>query len=299
MGNNYIRESIFKTLAYADIFGFPLTRAEIWRFLISSNTFSKDAFTKELLHTPFIFQQKGFFCLKDKESCITKRIHAQAQSKRKYIIATNTSRMLSQIPTILLIGITGGLAMDNAMENDDIDLCILVKRDTLWITRLMVLLVLQFLGIRRRRNQRSVPDTICVNLIIDESGMTVSEEKQNLYTAHEVVQMKPIFIRDNTYSKFLLANEWVKKFLPNSLEMKKVRYEDRKENKKYFNSIISQFLTIFLLFLDWFAKKLQLWYMSKRGIIGVSDHALTFFPADYAKRVLSAYRKKVTQYANI
>lgn len=300
MGNrNHVQKSIYNTLAYADIFGYPLTQEEIWRFLISSNsnTVSKELFVKELLQSPFIFQGKGFFCLQGKESCITKRIHAQTQSKRKYIIATHITRVLSQIPTVHLVGITGGLAMNNVSENDDIDICILVKKNTLWITRLMVLVVLQIFGRRRKRSQQNVSDAICANFFIDVNGMTIAKEKQNVYTAHEVVQMKPIFDRDFTYTKFLAANIWVKKYLPNSLDIKILGYKDVK--RKSPNILVTQYLSIFLSLFESFAKKLQLWYMSRQGITGVGDHVLAFFPADYAEKILGEYRKKVAYYAKI
>jgi len=48
------------------------------------------------------------------------------------------------------------------------------------------------------------------------SEPALPESERDLFSAHEVLQMEPVFDRGNTYKKFLLANKWVKTFLPNA-----------------------------------------------------------------------------------
>lgn len=58
-----------------------------------------------------------------------------------------------------------------------------------------------------------VANKLCLNLWLDESALVLNQ--QNLYSAHELCQLQPLYNRDQTYQKFLAANLWYKNFLPN------------------------------------------------------------------------------------
>ena len=99
--------------------------------------------------------------------------------------------------------------MNNAVENDDIDLMIITAANRLWLTRLLASLLL-FPWLRRGRK---IHNRVCLNLWLDESALALTQ--RNLYIAHEICQAKPVFERNKTYQKFIAANLWYKKFLPN------------------------------------------------------------------------------------
>ena len=123
---------------------------------------------------------------------------------------------MSHIPTIKFIGISGGLALENATKDDDIDLFIIVKKGTLFTTRFWILALLEWKKLRRKRGDRYPANKVCVNLLVDESRLLWSAKKRDLYIAHEIAQIKPLFERDNSYQKFMDSNIWIRKFLPNS-----------------------------------------------------------------------------------
>lgn len=278
MGNKYIRECIFKTICYADIFEFPLTFLEVWYFFIGTTSVKKESIEKEL-KTMSLFSSHGFYCLEDRKKIISKRINLEKYVNKKYVIAKKICSILSVIPTILLVGISGGLAMGNVKKGDDIDLFIIAKNNTLWSTRLAVLLLLGVMGVRRSKDTVDVADKICVNMIVTVDGMGVPLKKQNLFTAHEVAQMKPLFVRTDTYQRFLEANSWAGKFLPNALARMKNEESRIKEKTKF-------------MVLEFLSKKLQLWYMKKHVTSEVvSDTILAFHPKDYTKSVLKKYYK--------
>jgi hypothetical protein len=130
-------------------------------------------------------------------------------SRQKWLKAKKFVRILSLIPWIKLVCVTGALAMNNAEPADDIDLMIVTSANRLWLTRLLVLIF----GFPWLRRGRKINDRLCFNLWLDETALPLKE--RNLYTAHELCQAKPIFDRDNTYQKFIQANLWYKRFLPN------------------------------------------------------------------------------------
>lgn len=296
-----LRNAILKTLAYSDIFDFPLKEEEIWKFLINKKKISRENFLESLIKLEknnIILLKKGFYCLAKREKIINLRLRREKDNSLKFKSAKKISRYLAFIPTIKLIGLSGALAMANTKEKDDIDFFIITRRKTIWMTRLLVLLILTLLGKRRKRNHKDVKNKICLNLLIDENFMAL--KNQDLYTAHEVAQMRPIFVRENIYDKFINANLWVGKFLPNSLDTKILRYKKTEKKRSFLNILISQYLNIFYIFcifLEYPARKIQIWYMKKNITTEViSDRMLAFHPINHKVIVLRKYEKRLKEF---
>ncbi|MDO8639639.1 MAG: hypothetical protein Q7R53_01820 [bacterium] len=291
MGNN-LKEAILKTIIYADIFDYPLTKDEIWRFLICEDgqKIKKKEFKDKFknLSSAVVFKDE-FYSLSKRENLIDKRQRREKESKNKLCLAEKIISYLSCLPTIYLIGISGALSMMNSEKDDDIDLFVITKKNTLWITRLFLVLFLALLKRRRKRGDKDVRDKICLNFLIDENVLSLPKKMQNLYGAHEVAQMRPVFERNNTYEKFINNNLWVNLFLPNVFEHE-AKLKDGQNSKSFFNTVLCLFLSCFML--EAVARKLQFWHMKKhitKEII--ENHFLAFHPKDYEGLVLKKYKK--------
>lgn len=286
---------ILKTLIYSDIFDYPLTKEEIWKFLIGRKI-SKESFEKSLKTTVFPLDkwehEKGFYFLSGRGEIVKKRIKRKEESIKKLELAKKIIQKLSLIPTVLFIGISGGLALKNAKKDDDIDLFIIASKGNIWITRLIVVLLL-ILMVQYRGRGKKESQKVCLNMLLDESSLSFPKSRHDLYTAHEIVQLKPMFERNNTYNKFLSANKWVAKFLPNAMvriKNKELRIKVRQENPLF---MIYNSLFVF----EKLAKILQLWYMkSHRTKETIGDHFLAFHPFEYKNFVLKEYNKRLKQY---
>ena len=284
MGSNSIADSIYKTLIYADIFDYPLTKEEIWRFFICEKPVSQ----KQIENMLVSFDSKhGYFYLKKRGHIVVQRKIKERESQKKLQIVKRISSLLSIIPSVYLIGISGNLSMNNAEKKDDIDIFIITKSGVLWSTRLLIILFLRIIGKHRKKLDKHVENKICINMLIDEKAIIIPFSRRDLYTAHEVIQMKPIFVRGDSYKRFIAVNSWVRKFLPNSIE--KVMNYELKINEGHKKSLI-----------EFLAKKVQFWYM-KKNITSeiVSDTILAFHPRDYTDIVLKKYNEKVKQYEKV
>ncbi len=198
--SNFYQTSIL----YHDIFDFPLTKRELLRW----NTPYKTKTKKKVV------EKDGYFFVEGREDLVEKRKLRQKNSLKKLIYAKKVVKLLSQIPTIQMIGITGSLAMMNADVSSDVDFMIVTKRGTLWTTRLTALLLLKLKGIKTRRfGNKNQKDKICLNLWLDESSLRWN--KRNIFTAHEIAQVLPILEKDWTYEEFIRKNRWIKKYWPN------------------------------------------------------------------------------------
>ncbi len=284
--SNSSKNAVLATIIYSDIFQYPLTQKEIWRFLHAENAIPKNKVI-HFLHQKGngIVKRKGFYMLEGKEDFGEKRQKGIAINKRKYKKAQKVARVLAKIPTICFIGISGSVSMANATEKEDIDLFFITKKHTLWLTRLIITLLLDSKGWRRKRLDTDVEDKICVNMLMDESKLAFSKEHQNIYIAHELLQVKSLFDRGGYYKKLLQKNIWGKHLLFNGFPA--IRHSF------YFNIP----WTFLLLPFEVGSHIIQQWYMkdhTKHEIL--TDTLLAFHPTSYERIILRKYRKGLEKY---
>lgn len=290
------KDSILKTLIYSDIFDYPLLKNEIYKFLIGEKI-SQNSLDK-LLQSPGcnIFRKDNFYYLLGREKIVRERIQKEKYSESKLKIAEKIIKKISFFPGILFIGISGALAMKNANKDDDIDLFIITRKNTLWITRIFLIFILKLMGVYRKRGDRNVNNKICLNMFVSYDQMKLNKKRQNLYSAHEIIQMLPVFQRNHVYKKYLQANKWVLKFLPNSLEEKRTVIFSQNDS---FFSLFFLFM-MDLLHLELIAKKIQLYFINRHKTLEtISDSFLAFHPIDYNKQTISRFEDRLKEYEKI
>ena len=291
---NQAQASVLKTLVYHGIFDFPLKRNELWDFLISEAKIKRLDFDTAIknLKKEFIFERNGYFVLKNQGSLIDRRKSNLSIVKEKLGIARFVSNYLALISTIEFIGISGGLALGDADKSDDIDFFIITKENSIFKTRFLILIILQFLGLRRKRNDKNPAGKICVNFLIDKSRLVFPINDRDLYIAHEIGQVRPLFERDKTYSRFLNKNKWIFNFLPN------LRPHDFEKVERLEIGLLFR-LFIFLvqrIFTESISRFIQLVIMRphKTSEI-VANHVLAFNPNDYRVKTLDKLRLKLLE----
>jgi cytidyltransferase-like protein len=291
---------MLKTLVYADIFDYPLTVSELDRWLIAGDDL-KVRPTKESAEGA-VYPKGGsdligitgpYYHLRGRKHLVVLRHHRHKFSQLKYKLAEKITKILSLIPWIRLITVTGALAMNNADEKDDIDLMIVTQKNRLWLTRFMVLVVLLLAGRLRRFGQRGNRDKICLNLWLDETALSVPKTQRNLYTAHEVAQAKPIFSRHNTYRQFIKANLWLKQYLPNFSSRSDLNRNSRLQAEK--GSPAGERSDL-IGWLERLAFKVQHAYMRKKMTRErVGSHFAFFHPRPTGEIIMDQYQQRLSR----
>lgn len=281
MDNN---STILDTLIYSDIFNYPLTADEMWYYLHTDCLVSKTTFTNLLKkHKDFATDGKYFF-LQEREKIVSQREKLCAINQKKMQYVQKIARLLTLIPTLECIGVSGSVAMLSAKENDDVDLFFITKPRTLWFSRLLVLCFLRVFGVARKRGDKKTKNKICANMFLDRSALLFSPARQNLYTAHEIAQLKVLFDKNSCYQAFLQANRWIHIFLYN------VPIVKEKRAYKYHNNL-------FLKLLEYIAEKIQRWYMKKyQTHEEITKQLLAFHPLPYDACIQEEYDKKKKAY---
>ncbi len=292
-----VSSAMLNTIIYADLFDYPLTEKEVWKRLIRYPGISQLQIHKILPKIKSIQEKNDFYFLKRREKIVEIRQRRKKYSEEKLKIAQKAVGFLKYIPTIKLIGISGALAINNADKNDDIDFFIISSVDSLWTTRFFVVMILDLLRLRRRKGEKNIKDKICLNMFVDEKHLAIPKEERDLFSAHEVVQLKPLYDRGGFYNKFLKANDWVKDYLPNAFEENTRMSEYKKINKVNRGGFDILRLHCFdnLSILEKICKFSQLWYLKKhRTKEVIKDGFVRFHPHDARKWILEKYSSKIT-----
>lgn len=296
------KKASLRAICYSDIFNYPLTPLEVKKFAIykeeeveKASFFSEIEIVKILpKFSKSVFYTNGYFYLKNRGKNIKLRKNKEKNSRKKINLAKKISKILFIIPTIELIGISGSLAMENANLQEDIDLFFIVKDKSIWVTRFFVTLFLFVLGVKRKRGSVNVKNKICANMFISTNYLNTHGKKKNIFIAHEIVQMQPLFEREKIYKKFITSNFWIKYLLPFAIE-DCIKKSDIIPNSNL--NLFSGFLTNLLILFNPLLKLIQLSYMKKHKTKEiVSDNIIAFHPNDKTKKVLFAFNKKLKKY---
>lgn len=259
------------SVVYHDIFDYPLTKADLKKWLVSKKA------AGSVKKNVDVVEKEGFYFVKEKSDIIKRRVLNEKYSKEKLGKALKLLSKLSVIPTIDFVGITGALAMLNADERSDIDALIITKKSTLWTTRLVTLLYLKAKRVDVRRfNEAKPKDKLCLNIWISQDGLSWPKNRRNIFTAHEILQIIPVINKNKTFERFLLANKWVLDYWPKALLIDM----DSKHNKRYKKSILSIAIGAFI---EPILQRAQLFYMrNKRTKELVETNRAFFHPVDWS-----------------
>ncbi|MDD5369264.1 MAG: hypothetical protein PHQ40_09270, partial [Anaerolineaceae bacterium] len=203
-----IERAVYATLAYADIFQYPLTEVETHRYLIGYRA-TRDAVHQALASSRFL-QSKvcsyaGYYTLVGKESNLEHRQKRQKISSYLWPRAIRYGNWISKIPYVRMVAVTGSLAMNNAARDADLDYLVVTRQGRLWMARAMVVLLVRLAS--------RWGDIVCPNYFITDDHLHFDEH--NLFAAHEVVQMVPITGLP-VFERIREINAWAWQYLPNA-----------------------------------------------------------------------------------
>lgn len=200
-----LKDDINKTIEYAKSYGCVLNNRQIWQRMIG----------KKVYKNPFSSLTSSAF---DKGYMVKN--------------ANKIAEILSKkFTNILFIGITGSVAAEFPKKNDDIDLLIITKKNTLWITRFWVRLYIWKHKIPHRKyGKPQNKNEFCFNMWLDEIGLELPNDMQNLKNAVDLILMKNIYNKDDTYLKFLKVNKWAKKYVATPYSCKFLIENSSKDN---------------------------------------------------------------------
>jgi len=272
-----LTEAEVSSVIYHDIFDYPLSFSELIKWKVGGLAIS---------HQPLEISKKGgYFFVDGRSGLIYKRVLRKRISDKKLEIAKDAAGVLSLIPLIKFVGITGSLAMENSAEESDIDLMVITKKGSLWTSRIFAYLLFVLSGISfRRAGKKDEKNRLCLNMWLDEGDLSWPKRDRNIYTAHEIAQIKPLVNKNKTYEKLVSKNKWILKYWPNAVGNKYIG-----DGISYIGRGKVQYTTYNILH-TW-VEKLAFWFQHRYMKPKITREVVTptraiFHPQDWGKVVL-------------
>jgi hypothetical protein len=288
---------ILSTLAYFDLFQYPVTAQEIRFFLPHPLSPSElDRSLEELQESGIVFMWEGFHAVRNEEALVQRRRKGNLLAADMLHTAEKVAALLARFPYIRGVGVSGSLSKHYADEGSDIDLFIITAKNRLWVARTLLHLLKKMTFIIRRE------DWFCMNYFVDELALEIPEK--NIYTAIEIVTLMPMQ-GQQAFTDFAKANRWTDGVLPHSGRQFALPRE-RKASllKKMLEGLLNN---AFGDLLDgWFMRltagrwlrKTQAGKKNNRGVVmslAATRHSARPEPGDYQKGLLQAYERKVQE----
>lgn len=223
-----LEQSIYNTVRYFALFDMPVTATQIWRALVLGHEDSRVRWHGE--HLPglravretladsvwlrtVIETKWGYFFIAGQEKSVRRRLARHVIAQHKWRLARRLAGWLAAVPFVNMIAGSGSLALSNTRPESDFDLFVIVRTGRMWTARLLLLLVAQLLGRRRKHWDRLAPDRLCLNHYVTDRALVMPAAVRNLYTAVAYTHLTPLF-NENVLARFQVANApWIKSYL--------------------------------------------------------------------------------------
>ena len=117
-------QAIINTVSYVDVFDYPLTPAEIHRYLIHLPLTSAE--THNLLDAGRLVparlsRRDGLYMLPGREEVAEVRRQRRVASQALWPAAVGYGRAIARMPFVRMVAVTGSLSVNNVMPGGDID----------------------------------------------------------------------------------------------------------------------------------------------------------------------------------
>jgi len=305
-----MNKALTAPLIYYDLLERPLTALEVYRYLrADAPELSFFNVWQELktagTQASFIQEKIGLYFLSGRQEIIKIRQKRLKIAQLKWRKLKKIGKFLALAPFLKLVAVTGSLTGYNTVKQSDFDLLVVIKKNRLWLGRLLLTGLVGILG--KRRHGNLTQDRICLNCYLTEGDMeiTARAKPHDFHSAQEYGRLTPVLeLKKGIYINFVRANIWLADFLknypwPNNINAKKI------QPLAFFNLI----RLIFERLLDgkigdclekitdgWQNKRIRekRWKeQSNTDQVFISGGCLMFHPRSKSDRLMKAFNRKI------
>lgn len=205
-----LHTAVRTTLAYFDLFDRPLTVQELRRYLYrlpAEHARPSVAELLEVLEDVEFGGSAGFWFLAGREAVVPERQRRHRLAERKIRRAIAFARAARFLPTVRMIAVCNRLAYEHSTERGDIDLFLVTRSGTLWITRFVLAAVLAVLDLRPREGKEA--DMFCLSFNVSEDALDVGPlfiHQDDIDLTYWAATLLPVYDPYGVHERFIRAN---------------------------------------------------------------------------------------------
>ncbi len=289
-------KNILRILLYFDIFNYPLTEDELERFALSLPIHFTGSLenlrTRGLAH-----MLDRFYSVQNNLHLARRRQNGNQLAEKKMKAAKRFSQLISFMPFVRAVMLSGSISKGFMDEKSDIDYFIITAQGRLWIVRTALVLFRRLFLFNSRKN-------LCTNYFIDEATLEI--EEKNIFTAVEIITLTPMFGKDLIH-QFSQANAWCDRYFPNRIIQNGLSQEKEAWIKRSLEKLLS---------ISWFDKldrylmsySINRWKKVYGHHLEKGDFKIAFkstpnvsrsHPEFYQKKVLNLYEQKISDFEQL
>ncbi|MFA6107042.1 MAG: hypothetical protein WC745_05240 [Patescibacteria group bacterium] len=240
----YLKEAIIKTIAFFDMFDYPLAIMEVYKYLYMSPPICPSApagglddgapaslpaggksggsriadierLSDELARKNILGRKNGFYFLKGRDGIVFERLRRSNRSGIKISRAKKIVRLFSALPWIKMIALGNVMGSRNFKKESDIDLIIVTAKNRIWITRFFCASLAAVLGLRPAEGKTE--NRICLSFFVSEDRLDLGflSGPDDICFYYWLAGFIPLYERGDIFQKLYKANGWLKEILPN------------------------------------------------------------------------------------
>jgi hypothetical protein len=306
-----LKLAILKTISFFDLFDYPLTKLEVYKFLyqpVRQYSFFEVTSALGELKDNELSLRHGVYFLAGREQIVNVRQQRYRLANNKFKLMLRGTWLLSLIPGVLFVGACNNIAMNNAKADSDIDVFIVTKKNRIWLVRFLTTTILTM--VRLRRHGKNIANRLCLSFYVTEDNLELSDislKPKDPYLVFWLASLVPVYDSNNFYHKLEQSNSWINAYLPNILLV-----NPNSRHSIFLPNVVKYYRRVVDLILDGFlgkwandlSKKLQLFKIKRNSHslwqyhdnrVVINDQMLKFHENDRRQFYLELWQKKLDQ----
>jgi hypothetical protein len=210
---NNLKVNVYATLAYFDVFDYPLKIDELERYLLWAKA-ERNVLWTFLNNDPNIQRNGDHYFFRGRREIVETRKERERIAGELWKRVTRYAPLLKAVPFVQMAAVCNSLAINNTGAGSDIDLFIVAKKGRLFAARTFATLLLTLLGVRR--HGKKVDRRFCLSFFVTDESLGLEGIRnggEDIYLPYWILTLKPLFGRE-IYERILEENRWVEKYFP-------------------------------------------------------------------------------------
>jgi hypothetical protein len=292
-----MKKAIKETIAFFDLFDFPLTEYELWIYLSLKCEFGE---LLNYINEAEINYCSGFYYLPGREEIVKTRLRRYNYADQKFKKIMKIIKLFGFMPWIKLAAVGNIMGAHNLKEESDIDLFIITEKNRVWTCRFFCVLLCEALRLRPKKN--NFKNKICLSFFVDEENQDLDKFHLknidlDIYFIYWLAGLSPIYEKNGSYKELIDKNKSLEKYLPNwrpvdSSFLRKIQIEKKRSlgASGYFFDYIENIIRRISIFL--MNKDLKTAANKKEGV-EIGSGVLKLHLKDRRLQIYESWKQKV------